>query len=186
MSFPCHFPVGLDVQWTQPELVELNDPYLKNWLLDTGSLTERVQSHCHHFSLALLGQGTVALEDSEKLLLQGNSDSDYQVREVLLCDNSSPWIFARSVIPQDLIAAELANLGQEPLGKRLFNDKRFIRSGFEVCCLLAEDLGINSKQQLWGRRSMFTLGKHNLIVAEIFLPHAPVYLARQSHDTERK
>jgi len=175
VSFSSTFPVGLNVEWKQASQVKLSDPYLKNWLLDTSSLTERVQSLCHHFSLTLLGQAPAALHDSENSVLQSNEPSAYQVREVLLCDNVTPWVFARSVIPERLVAAELANLGQEPLGKRLFNDSRFTRSSFELCCLSAKTLGYHTHQPLWGRRSKFTLGSDSILVAEVFLPQAPVY-----------
>jgi len=204
VSFPSSFPVGLNVEWMQADSAPRNNPYLKNWLLDTGSLTERVQSLCHQFSLVVLGQAATALHQSEQALLskgryntlstqpsnQSASEPSiqpsrpFQVREVLLCGNTLPWVFARSVIPQRLVDAELANLGSEPLGKRLFNDARFIRSEFELCQLPATALGFERNQQLWGRRSLFTLGEDSMIVAEVFLPDAPVYYSRYDNGTE--
>lgn len=184
MSFSGSFPIGLNVEWKQAHQTTLTDPYLKNWLLDTGSLTERIQSLCHQFSLMVLGQSSIALHDSEKSLLAQNADCDHQVREVLLCGNSTPWVFARSVIPKRLLDEELANLGNEPLGKRLFNDSRFSRSNFELCCLSAKTLGYENNRELWGRRSVFTLGNDAMIVAEVFLPQAPVYSSRYDYGTE--
>lgn len=173
------FPVGLDVTWFHASAIELSDPYLKNWLLDTGSLTERVQSLCRHFSLTLLGQHTSPLHPAERTLLNDANDEDYEVREVLLVADGVPWVFARSVIPQRLIQQELANLGQEPLGKRLFNDPRFTRTPFELCQLDAHKLDslhkVNREQRLWGRRSLFSFNHTNMIVAEVFLPDAPAY-----------
>ncbi|WP_218398433.1 chorismate--pyruvate lyase family protein [Alteromonas lipotrueae] len=188
MSFPSSFPVGLNVEWMQADSAPRNNPYLKNWLLDTGSLTERVQSLCHQFSLNVLGQAETALHANEQSLLSNSlthqTSQAFQVREVLLCGNTLPWVFARSVIPQRLVEAELANLGSEPLGKRLFNDARFLRSEFELCCLPAIALGFERDQQLWGRRSLFTLGEDSMIVAEVFLPDAPVYYSRYDNGTD--
>ena len=184
MSFSGSFPIGLNVEWKQANQAALTDPYLKNWLLDTGSLTERIQSLCHQFSLVLLGQSNTELHESEKHLLLSNSKAPHEVREVLLYGNNTPWVFARSVIPQRLINGELADLGDEPLGKRLFNDNRFCRSNFELCCLSAQSFGYKTNQQLWGRRSVFTLGENSMIVAEVFLPQAPVYYSRYDYGTE--
>lgn len=181
MSFTGCFPVGLSVEWKAASEVAIADAYLKNWLLDTGSLTERVQALCHHFSLTLLGQQALVPEHNELSLLQATADAPFQTREVLLCADSRPWVFARSIIPQALIDSELANLGGQPLGKRLFNDARFTRSAFQLCTLPASDFGYAQSRRLWGRRSMFTLGQDKMIVAEVFLPHAPVYDARY-HD----
>lgn len=175
------FPVGLDVQWKPSEQVALPDPYLKNWLLDTGSLTERVQSLCRHFALEKLGQGNEPLHESEQALLDASDDSHWQIREVLLCADGEPWVYARSVIPQSLIDDELANLGTQPLGKRLFNDSRFARSDFELCQATPETLSrlnLDIADTLWGRRSLFSFQGSRMIVAEVFLPGAPAYESR--------
>lgn len=185
MVFNKPFPVGLNVDWAKPSELVPTDPYLKNWLLDTGSLTERVQSLCHHFELKLLGQGIRPLHHSESTCLYSNTTIEqeaYQVREVLLCGNGVPWVFARSIIPQGLVDEELSNLGLQPLGKRLFNDHSFTRSAFELCTLSSCELGLPDKQTLWGRRSTFTKDNYNMIVAEVFLPHAPAYETRYEHD----
>lgn len=187
MSLTADFPVGLAVNWLSLAEANIPEPTLKGWLLDTGSLTERVQSACGEFSLQLLGQQTLEPHSTELSLLQANGQTTYQIREIVLCGDEQPWVFARSVIPQAIIEAELSNLGSEPLGKRLFNDKRFIRSEFQVCTLpfeqfsqhLAEQsdsqLKNDIKQNLWGRRSVFTFESHHLIVAEVFLPGSPAY-----------
>ena len=191
MSLIADFPVGLAVDWLSLAEANIPEPTLKNWLLDTGSLTERVQSACGEFSLQLLGQQTLEPHSTELCLLQENGQTTYQIREIVLCGDKQPWVFARSVIPQAIIEAELSNLGSEPLGKRLFNDKRFVRSEFQVCTLpyeqfsqhLAEQsnsqssaqLKNDTKQKLWGRRSVFTFESHHLIVAEVFLPGSPAY-----------
>lgn len=152
------------------------DPYLKNWLLDTGSLTERLMAMSQTFDLIKLGQGDHPLHAQEQRWL---GDGNWQVREVYLCGNGQNWVFARSVLPMSLVEGELNNLGQQPLGKRLFNDSRFVRSEFELCELtpaqvqhLCETL---PSHKLWGRRSRFTFEGQSMIVAELFLPDSPAY-----------
>lgn len=179
LDFFAQFPTGLDVQWTPASSATVEDAYLRNWLLDTGSLTERLQSMCRHFELIKLGQAEAALHASEKQWLGETSSHRAKVREVLLCGNHQPWVFARSVIPHALVAGELADLGTQPLGKRLFNDARFTRSEFELCKLTASTPGhqlpVPLNQTLWGRRSKFRFLHYSLLVAEVFLHPSPPY-----------
>ncbi|MEW9798041.1 chorismate--pyruvate lyase family protein [Alteromonas sp. CYL-A6] len=180
MQGTVHFPVGLDVEWHAPTAAHIPDAYLKNWLLDTGSLTERVQALCRQFDLTVLGQGSSTLHAAERDWLNADDDSHYDVREVLLVADGTPWVFARSVIPHALIKQELANLGSEPLGRRLFNDARFQRTEFEVCQLNDDQSALFFAQcarrwPLWGRRSRFSIDGLQMIVAEVFLPASPAY-----------
>ena len=188
VSFNATFPVGLAVDWQAPSGITIPNAQLQNWLLDTGSLTERVQSLSDHFSLELIGQRTQIPHDNELSLLHNNGNTSYQAREILLCCNHQPWVFARSIIPQAFVDRELSDLGREPLGKRLFNDTRFTRSQFQLCTAQASQFGINSGQTLWGRRSLFTLDNYSMIVAEVFLPDSPAYsqLATSEKESEQQ
>lgn len=103
------------------------------------------------------------------------------VREVhLLCDGK-PWVFARTVIPPHTLKGKLrrlAKLGKKPLGAVLFADKSMHRAEMEIACIepgqqlyqLATHHLQQPVQPIWGRRSVFYLNKHPLMVSEIFLP----------------
>ncbi|MGQ8364190.1 chorismate--pyruvate lyase family protein [Glaciecola sp. 1036] len=171
------FPFGLQVDWVDTERFSPVQPELQDWLLNTGSLTERLEGHCERFSVQVLGQASVALDNSEKRLLYTQSDQDWQVREVILHGDDQPWVFARSVLPLALCEAELKNLGSKPLGKRIFNDPEFVRSEFEVGRMLVHPLTNQSKtgHALYARRSCFTMQGQQLLVAEAFLPDCPCY-----------
>lgn len=158
--------------------------YLRNWLLDTRSLTERLQSQCQHFDLDLLGQRQMApeLEEIRQLssVVAVNQPQKWQIREVLLKGNQQPWVFARSVICEELCQADFAGLGVKPLGQIIFNDKRFNRHPFQLMRIarqhpLLNQLSIPRSFELWGRRSVFTFEQYALMVAEIFLPDSPAY-----------
>ena len=183
LTFP--FEHGVSVQWMHASHAHIPSQNLRRWLLDTGSLTERLQECCDNFSLTRLGQGEVPLYANEKRWLPTASQKSWQIREVVLYGDGAPWVFARSVLPETLITSELANLGTQPLGVRLFNDDRFIRSNFELCEVPASAFDFSNRQieqsdgpqqtMLWGRRSRFHMGNDYIIVAEIFLPDAPAY-----------
>ncbi|MDY6885992.1 MAG: chorismate lyase, partial [Pseudomonadota bacterium] len=90
MSLTADFPVGLAVNWLSLAEANIPEPTLKGWLLDTGSLTERVQSACGEFSLQLLGQQTLEPHSTELSLLQANGQTTYQIREIVLCGDEQP------------------------------------------------------------------------------------------------
>lgn len=176
--------MGLTTKWLSIEQSPVADAYLRNWLLDTSSLTERLQSKCRQFSLQLLGQRLILpeLEEYQSLeqpVVERNAQQ-WQIREVILLGDGVPWVFARSVLPNSLCNADLAGLGSKPLGQILFNDSRFKRSPFKLSQFPANSvfhnsLSIKTQLPLWGRRSLFSYQSYKMMVAEVFLPDSPAY-----------
>ncbi len=185
------YPIGIDGIWHQPQAITVPDAHLKNWLMDTGSLTERLQSVCRQFEVDVLGHEVCAITAEEHETLYGKSDKNRQtqVREVLLKGDGAAWVFARSLMPQAFIdecMSDLGTLGNQPLGKILFNDPRFQRLGFELiqCSVnhsLFQDLNIQPQHGIWGRRSLFAFQSHSVMVCELFLPHSPAYRDLEIH-----
>jgi chorismate--pyruvate lyase len=178
------FPVGIPSHWAEPKLFTIPSPCLKNWLLDTGSLTERLQSQCMSFRLTLIGQrqSQITLEEFRRVSApnQELNLEEWQVREVLLWGDNQPWVFARSIIPQRLCESDFVNLNTKPLGQLIFNDERFKRMPFELTHMslskaFLKKLHIKSEMKLWGRRSAFTFGDLQMTVSEVFLPNSPAY-----------
>jgi chorismate--pyruvate lyase len=176
------FPFGLAVDWAQPERFSPLSINMQDWLLDTGSLTERLQANSREFYVEVLGQAEIPLEAAEKQALPRYAQSQWQIREVVLYGDGNPWVFARSVLPAKMCKSTWANLGNQPLGQRIFNDPNFVRSGFEIGTLEYHPLSHEpfacpeAKQQRWARRSIFRIGDEELLVAEAFLPDCPCYL----------
>ena len=171
------FPLGLQVAWQKPEHFAPVTKDLENWLLNTGSLTERLMSLCTEFKVHVIGQAALPLANSEREFSGQQIDKAYSVREVILLCDQQPWVFARSVIPNSLAEGQLAQLGNKPLGKLIFNDPRFVRSDFEVGRLLLNPLNGESVKgsALYARRSLFSIMQHKVLVAEAFLPDCPCY-----------
>jgi chorismate--pyruvate lyase len=191
------FPYFMPVTWQSPCSVHDLSPKLSDWLLNTGSLTERLQALTPTFSVNLLGQQLDEMDVSEARLLASQKNDAWQVREVILQgmprksdyinslstnDNTSPqrqdWVFARSILPNSLCQSQWANLGNQPLGSRIFNDDNFVRSSFEIGKLHYHPLShknFGASEVCWARRSKFTIEKYELIVAEAFLPQSPCY-----------
>jgi len=154
---------------------------LLEWLLDPGSLTQRVQSACSgRFRVELLGQCRVRPLDNEARVLGMRLGTRALVREVrLLCDEV-PWVFARTVIPLRSLRGRqrrLGRLGTRPLGAVLFADISMRRGDLEVARLRGDDALLRSAAgfeslpaEIWGRRSVFRVGGKPLLVSEFFLP----------------
>lgn len=154
---------------------------MQSWLLNTGSLTERLQALSTEFELEVLGQSRLPLESSEKQALPNYQSQEWQIREVILYGDGKPWVFARSVLPDHMCQSTWASLGNQPLGQRIFNDPNFIRSDFEIGHLQQHPLThqkfqkATSMPQRWARRSVFSINQDTLLVAEAFLPDCPCY-----------
>lgn len=179
-------PLGIHETWQEVPKNSPSNPLLRDWLLNTGSLTERLQACCRSFKVRLLGQQVAGLTRDEEHFLFQQFDSDpedTQVREVILTGDNSDWVFARSLLPLSFLQDEmdeLTHLGEQPLGRIIFNDARFERQGFQlVKCpadgLTLTKLGIESSHSCWGRRSLFRFKHYRIMVAEVFLPDSPAY-----------
>lgn len=165
-------------------------------LLATGSLTALVQSLCEgRFAVRVLRHERRRVALAERRLL-GISDGVHALtRQVFLCCDTHPWVFAHSVIPDDSLRGpwrRLARLGSRPLGAALFADPAVRRGPVEIGWLspgdgLYDSLGQHvAGERIWGRRSVFWLHGKPLMVCEFFLPAFARLLAAQAGDRQRK
>lgn len=150
------------------------------WLIDRGSLTDRVRERCAAFHIELVLQEQRRAARDERFLAGGRGKRAL-VREVFLRCGRTRVVFAHSVTrPASLRGAwrGLARLGTRSLGAALFADPRVRRRPLRyrklgprnelhvrACAATGRRL-----PALWARRSLFTLGKSPILVTEIFLP----------------
>lgn len=154
---------------------------LRDWLLDTGSLTRRLVAVSDgHFRVQVIRRGFLPALPVERQAL-GLAGREWPfVREVLLHCHDQPWVFARTLIPTTSLQGRvrgLTRLGNRPLGAILFSDPQTRRGPIAVARLRANSLGIDGQPNppLWGRRSLFYLAGLPLLVSEYFLPTCPLY-----------
>jgi chorismate--pyruvate lyase len=153
-----------------------------DWLFDPGSLTARLIQGCSgRFQVQVLSQVWHAPLHNEIKRLGMRERQMSFIREVYLCCDGQPWVFARTVIPRKSLSGKqkhLASLGSRPLGAVLFADPHMHRDEIEVACLQPRQqlyhkavAALPSKPaSIWGRRSVFYLNNKPLLVNEIFLP----------------
>ncbi len=157
---------------------------LRRVLLDNGSLTALVREICadRSFAVRVLSQSRRPVAADERRLLAMPSGQWPLVREVYLCRDNEPLVFARSLVPPCGLEGSWRHLrrqGRRPLGATLFADVRVRRGPLELGCLPPSD-GLCRKlrgeglladnQPLRGRRSVFLLRGQPLLVSEFFLP----------------
>ena len=152
------------------------------WLLDSGSLTQRLIAACPgRFAVHLVGQQRARplREEASALGLAGGVQA--LIRQVQLQCESQPWVLARTVIPLTTLTGprrRLMRLGNRSLGAVLFSDPTMTRDPVEVTRLGAGSplhaaitaAMMKPPPELWGRRSVFRLNGWPLLVSEFFLP----------------
>jgi chorismate--pyruvate lyase len=161
---------------TQP----LNSGRYRSWLLEGGSLTQRLQLASASFEVKPLQSSGRPLPEEARLLKLGPKQKAL-VREVFLCCNGKPAVFAHSVLPFASLQGAwkgLTRLGSKPLGAALFSNPKVERTPLEFKKLSANHPLYKASQQhmgliaeeLWARRSVFFLGASAILVTEVFLP----------------
>ena len=174
------FPIGSFNKWYNSSEISIPNNNLQDWLLDTGSLTVKLELMCNRFELSLLGHQNIDLElKKSKPFFIFPKDGSWVLREVILWGDGMPWVFAHSLICKALMDKKGDNFAEKSIGNFIFNDPQFVRSKFQLnyekppenlSKFLNPFIG-----KLWGRRSCFTTSKYAIIVEEIFLPQSPAY-----------
>ena len=169
-------------------------PGLANWLFDAGSLTRRLRRACpDRFQVRVLRQGRMRPSRDEARVLTLRPDAWTWIREVHLLCGDQPWVFARTLIPASTLSGRgrrLTRLGTRPLGEVLFADPGVCRGPVEVACITVGQAlhhrafagFAEPAAPIWGRRSVFRIDGHPLLVCEIFLPDLPLATGGESSE----
>lgn len=146
------------------------------WLLDRGSLTERLVSKSKgDFFVKVLRRSICRPRLSEQQVLKLPLNQWAMIREVILFGNNTPWVYARTVVPLSTLHGPLRRLyylGNQSLGSQLFSHPNMYREPVHIARVDAEQLpnACQCNDATWGRRSIFRLSGKPLLVSETFLP----------------
>jgi chorismate--pyruvate lyase len=158
------------------------DRSLRKWLYMPGSLTLQLRRH-GMFSVSLLRQGPAALWPQERSIL-GRSNG--YVREVILCVDCTPAVWARSAISIESSCGpwrSVRNLGTRPLAELLFGVRQRHRQSISVSRVgksSAQKIYVNRQwdrfsgghtpSPVWSRTSTFQHAGQSLCLTEAFAP----------------
>ncbi|MFB2906721.1 chorismate lyase [Aeromonas jandaei] len=162
-------PLTLSGSWLAPESCEL-PASLRPWLLEPGSMTRRLRQHNCHFSVEWLGNHQVSLTADQQWLVDAPTPAGI-CREVILHGDRGPAVLGWTLFADvALEGSGLADLGEQPLGERIFGHEPARRDHLQVARF---EIAANPRcpaAVVWGRRSRLFLGPWPLLVHELFLP----------------
>ncbi|WP_421178140.1 chorismate--pyruvate lyase family protein [Aeromonas jandaei] len=162
-------PLTLSGSWLAPESCEL-PASLRPWLLEPGSMTRRLRQHNSHFSVEWLGNHQVSLTADEQWLVDAPTPAGI-CREVILHGDRGPAVLGWTLFADvALEGSGLADIGEQPLGERIFGHEPARRDHLQVARF---EIATNPRcpaAVVWGRRSRLFLGPWPLLVHELFLP----------------
>ncbi|MFA6920477.1 MAG: chorismate lyase [Gallionella sp.] len=167
-SFWNGTPLGADIE-------------LQPWLRDHGSLTQRIVQRCERFSVRNVKSALARIAPDESALLGLAPQQLAWSREVFLCADDQPVVFAHSACEARHLRGAwqaLRKLGNKPLGALLFSHPQIVRQPLHFKALhrrhplyrRATCVLNNPPDRLWARRSLFYLNNTPLLVTEVFLP----------------
>jgi chorismate--pyruvate lyase len=153
----------------------------KPWLSNHGSLTRRIRQHCDVFSVRPQRSGFARVAYDESALLGFPADRYAFSREVFLCADGRPVVFAHSTCARGHLRGTwhaMQGLGNRSLGTLLFTHPLVKRQPLHFKALQSHHALYKSAvavigdrpAKLWARRSLFYLYGAPLLVTEVFLP----------------
>lgn len=148
--------------WLLPE--DMNVPlHIENWLSLSTSLTAQLRSSFPTINIQVLTEYWVNSVSQNEQDFFVRTHKQFWCREVLLNSDTQPLIFARTLIPNTLLAAhsELQQLGNRALGEWLFTRPDRIRTKLEW--------SYEPDKKLYARRVLMQIGHETMMVAELFL-----------------
>jgi chorismate--pyruvate lyase len=165
--------------WPGPAIAKV-----RSWLLDDGSLTQRLTGTGRRFSLERWQQRWEAPRLDERRMLGMDLRERAMVRQVVMRLDGVPVVYARSVFPVTSLSGallRLRRLADQSLGSFLFSRTDMRRSPFEVALLGADDAylpaSLRQGEAAWARRSCFVVAGRPLLVSEVFLRDFPRWSA---------
>lgn len=171
-------PLLTHSQWIKKPI---NSSVYRSWLIDSGSLTKRLQSRSDDFFVKPSRHQYSKPQVDEALQLGLTRRQNALLREVHLYCDGQPVVFAHSVLPQRSLRGEwlgLGRLGNKPLGAALFMNPKVMRTQLEFKKLSNQNALYRRSvahlaekpKAVWARRSIFKLKRAAIMVTEVFLP----------------
>lgn len=152
------------------------------WLTHPGSFMERLKEHgVSDPRIEVISENWLHPAADEAIFLNLPENTLTWIREVVIFDEKNTYMYARTVIPPHTLTGKLRQLQQlnnQSLGSLLFKLPGMKRSEFEFMTIKPEGAWhqkISQKinlvvPEIEGRRSLFSVKKKQLLLAEFYLP----------------
>ncbi len=178
-----------DLQWVS-DISQLTMPppnLIKEWMTKPYILSQALKRICNTLSVKVIEQCfEKAFIDEYKVIGMQSAEVPF-VRQVLLQNEDNIALtYGRVIIPPktyELHFSQFEKLGTNLLGETLlYNNPDVTRGSFEYAyvkhsdVLAAKVFADLTPEDLWGRRSVFSIKSSPILVTELFLPTLPPYL----------
>ncbi|MCG8708776.1 chorismate lyase [Brenneria sp. 4F2] len=143
--------------------------HIRGWLMESDSMTQRLERHCDRLTVSIRHECFISSGELYDEPAHLPASERYWLREVVLYGDGRPWLFGQTLIPRQTLAGagiDLMKIGNVPLGRYLFQHNALTRDYIHTGLC----------EGLWARRSRLRLSGHPLLLTELFLPEAPLYL----------
>ncbi|KJY81654.1 chorismate--pyruvate lyase [Vibrio galatheae] len=160
------------VDWQQPDHFSFPTQSAKTWLLEQGSLSRLLESYCQTLSVDLLHNKVVREDKLNAQEIELLTKEACLLRKVVLKGDGESWVLGRTLIPHSSMLGQkydLAQQGEIPLGLTVFSANNVKRDALQVGIVEVDG------QRLLARRSRLWMNHKPMLVAELFLPTAPIY-----------
>jgi chorismate--pyruvate lyase len=140
-----------------------------SWLQEPNSLTKRLKGYCQALTVEVVENRWVDISElSQQEVDVLGQYRRYLLREVVIFGDDEPWVLGQSLVAEPLVASEaspLANLGDTPLGDRVFRSPSAKR----------DYLRFGQVENFYARSSRLWLDNLPVLVSELFLSGSPIY-----------
>ena len=182
-------------QWSlEPQNISPSHP-IYPWLIKPYIISKAMKICCKTLEVALLQHKKMPAFEDEKQLLELTHEWPL-IRKVYLKGDGIPWSFGRVVVPTPTYLAfqtSFDTLGGQLIGESLlYGHPQTTRGPFDyaqltpdhdfyqdMLHLLDQHYPLSTQpslfSELWGRRSIFHINGHPLLVSEAYFPWIPTY-----------
>ncbi|WP_208435893.1 chorismate lyase [Bartonella phoceensis] len=146
---------------------------IRDWLMESGSMTLRLKKYCTCIDVEPQRECFITRDQLQEEAEHLPNSARYWLREAILMGDNQPWLFGRTVIPQETLSEQnqaLMHLGTIPLGHYLFNSHKLTR----------DYIHIGQQDALWARRSRLRLAGKPLLLTELFFIASPLYTTKST------
>ncbi|MDN3608791.1 chorismate lyase [Vibrio ostreicida] len=164
------------VEWQEPDKFSFPTQNTKDWLLEQGSLSRLLETHCQTLSVDLLHNKVIKAErlNSQEILLLKREEC--LLRKVVLKGDDQAWVLGRTLIPKSSMCGQsfdLSRQGEVPLGVTIFSAEKVVRDALVV------GWAKTPEGNFLARRSRLWMDDKPMLVAELFLPASPMFFGEK-------
>jgi chorismate--pyruvate lyase len=167
------------VSWQDPANFSFPNQNSEKWVMEQGSLSRLLGSYCQGLTVDLLHNKMVKAGNLNQQEIELLAHEPCLLRKVVLKGDGEAWVLGRTLIPLSSMEDQQYDLSQQgdiPLGLTVFSAENVKRDALQV------GWADTPEGKMLARRSRLWMNHKPMLVAELFLPTAPMYTKESGND----